>query len=105
MTTYLCLNSPRALRRAAAHDSGDFMQNVLRNLGRRSAAPQDTANSDSATIDTGCVLPRGMERSAFLKIKLSPVDMDAAAADEGENISVAAAYVGGYPAGKITRGG
>ena len=46
-----------------------------------------------------------MECSPLLDIELSPVDMDATAADEGENISVAAASVGGYPAGKITRGG
>ena len=81
------------------------MHNVLQNLGRHSSAPQDNTNSDYDTIDTCGILSRRMECSPLLDIELSPVDMDATAADEGENISVAAAYVGGYPAGKITQGG
>ena len=78
------------------------MHNVLCNLGQCSAAPQDTKNSDSDMIDTGGVLPRGMERSAPLEIDLSPVDTNAAAANEGDYMSVGGASVDGAPAGNIT---
>ena len=77
------------------------MQNVLRNLGRRSSTPQDTVNSNSDTIDNSGVLPRGMEHSALLDIELSPVDMYAAAADEGGDMSVGGVSVGRAPAGSI----
>ena len=73
------------------------MQNVLRNLGRRSSTPQDTVNSNSDTIDNSGVLPRGMEHSALLGIELSTIDMYAAAADEGGDMSVGGVSVGRAP--------
>ena len=72
------------------------MQNVLQNLGRRYAAPKDTVNSNYDMIDTGGVLPRGMERPDLLEIDLSPVDMDASDVDEVDDMSVRS------PTGNIT---
>ena len=69
-TNLIFLNPPQVPQQAAAQAIGDFMQNLLRNLGWRSADPQDTENSDSDTIDT----------SGVLVIELSPVNMDADAA-------------------------
>ena len=43
-----------------------------------------------------------MDRAALLKIDFNPVDVDAAATNEGGNISVGGASVGGSPAGNIT---
>ena len=82
--------------------SGDFMQNMLRNLVWRSAAPQDTKNTDYDTIETCVVLLRGVELSALLEINLSPVNMDADTADEGNNMSVRGASIGVSPDGNIT---
>ena len=78
------------------------MQNVFQDLGRRSVAPQDTVISDSDMIDTGGVLPRGMERSSPLEIDLSPVNTNADAANEGNYMSVGGESVGGAPSGNIT---
>ena len=78
------------------------MHNLLRKLGRRSVAPQDTANFDYYMIDTGGVLSRGMEFSAILEIELSPIHMDAAAVYEGNDISIKGAYIDGSPAVNIT---
>ena len=82
--------------------SGDFMHNVLRNLGRCSAAPQDTTNYDSDMIDTCVFLPRGMELSNLLDIDPSTVNMDTAATNEVENMSIRGASFGGSPDGNIT---
>ena len=42
-----------------------------------------------------------MERSSLLEIYFNPVDMDAATADEDNNMSIGGASVGGFPAGNI----
>ena len=78
------------------------MQNVLRNLVRRSYDQQDTANSNSGTIDTGSVLPRGIESSALLEIELSSINMDAAVSNEGNDMYIVGASVIGAPDGNIT---
>ena len=64
--------------------------------------PQDTKNTDYDTIETCVVLLRGVELSALLEINLSPVNMDADTADEGNNMSVRGASIGVSPDGNIT---
>ena len=73
------------------------MPNVLQNLVQSSDFPQDTTNSNSETIDTGGVLPRGMEISSLLEIELSPVDIDAAAADEVNDMSAGGGVMSADP--------
>ena len=53
-------------------------------------------------IETGGVLTRGVELSVLIEIELIPVNMDASAADEVNDMSVGGASVSRAPSGNIT---
>ena len=53
-------------------------------------------------VETGDVLTRGVELSVFLEIELIPVNMDASAAYEVNDMSVWGASVSRAPSGNIT---